>query len=217
MTILAACLRCAVAFGLVALLWGEACAQETATADEIKAAFLFHFASYVEWPGKRGPDQPVVLGIAGAHPIEQELRRIVRERGGAGRSLVVRRVAANPALPALDILFVGRDQAANLAALARAVEGRPVLVVSDAENALQHGSMINFITTDRVRFEVALDAAVKAGLRLSARLLAVALRVKQGNHPFFSGASIAALVPRPPSRASLNRLTTPSSASDSEG
>lgn len=217
MTIGPGCLRGTLAFVLLVLLSSLARSQETATADQIKAAFLFHFASYVEWPGRRDPDQPVIVGVAGADPIAQELHRIVRERGGAGRSLVVRRVAANPALPAVDILFVGRGAASKLAALAHAVEGLPVLVVSDVENALQHGSMINFITTDRVRFEVALDAAMQAGLRLSARLLAVALRVKQGSHPFFSGASIAALVPRPPSRASLNRLTTPSSASDSEG
>lgn len=219
--------RCLAA--LAGILVGCCAAQaQDVSADEVKAAFLFHFVSYVDWP-KPDAKRPVVVGVAGAHAVESELRRVVRARSAAGRPLLITHVDPDAAPQDLDLLFIGSEAASRMPALIGAVKGRPVLIVTEAAGALEQGSMINFVTTDRVRFEIALDSAIDAGLRLSARLLSVALRVKQGDADHglppmlagarqpFSGASIAALVPRPPSRASLNRFTTPSSASASEG
>ena len=78
----------------------------------------------------------------------------------------------------LHLLFVGQSEAGRLAEILGAAKGRPLLVVTETEDALTRGSMINFITVDdKVRFDVALPQAERGQLRISARLLGVARTV----------------------------------------
>lgn len=149
---------------------------------KVKAAFLYKFASYIEWPVQvfERPESPIVIGVAGADPLSDELAQVVSGRSIGGRPVEVRKLRRGAPLNGLHILFVGRADRGSSDVLASA-KGRPVLTVTESEDAFALGSMINFVIVDeRVRFDVALREAEMANLRVSARLLRVARRVLGG-------------------------------------
>jgi hypothetical protein len=147
---------------------------------QIKAAFLYKFGGFVEWPAVAfaRADSPFLIGVLGAESVAAELERLVAGRTVQGRALSVQRLKRADALTGVHLLFVGQSEAARLAEIVSAAKGRPLLIVTETENALTRGSMINFITVDdKVRFDVALPEAERGQLRISARLLAVARKV----------------------------------------
>ncbi|HSV55039.1 MAG TPA: YfiR family protein, partial [Burkholderiaceae bacterium] len=151
---------------------------------QVKAAFLYKFAGYVDWPpGALGaPDAPFAIGVLGAEPLAVELTQVVNGRKVQERPITVRRLKGGEALSDVAILFVGKTETARLKSLMSAQPPRPILVVTESEGALAQGGMINFLVVDRrVRFEISLDSAEKSGLRLSSRLLAVAQKVQTGS------------------------------------
>lgn len=153
-------------------------AQQDEGADEVhvKAAFLYKFTGYVDWPESAfdRPDAPFVIGVQGSPPLLGELSQLTTGRKVRERSILVRKVQAGESPAGLNVLFLGRSEAL------RSDASRPVLVVTEAEGGIPRGSMINFLIVDRhVRFEIALPSVEKAGLRMSSRLLAVAQRVVQ--------------------------------------
>jgi hypothetical protein len=163
-----------------------ACAADSADALEhrVKAAFLYKFAGYVDWPAASFADAgtPITIGVVGAESLASELSAVVAGRTINNRNLAVRRLRAGDSLAGVHILFVGSAESSRLGQLARNAQTHAVLTVTESEGALDQGSMINFIVADRrVRFEVALDSAEKSGIRLSSRLLAVAQQVRTGN------------------------------------
>jgi hypothetical protein len=173
---------CACVLGLGAF---PALAADAATALErsVKAAYLYKFLSYVEWPAPAAPapNTPFVIGVCGAEEILAELQKIAPERTVADRPLEVRRIKEGDPLSGLHVLFVGRSESAHLADMARTARQNSILTVSEIEGALRLGSVINLIIVDgHVRFEIALDAAEKSGLKLSSRLLALAPTVQTG-------------------------------------
>ena len=146
---------------------------------EVKAAFLFKFLSFIEWPSTafQRPDAPIIVGVLGADDVLAELRDIAPGRVVQGRPVGVFRVEAAENLAGLHVLVVGRRASGALAQ----VEPLPgLLVVSEVESGLERGAVINFVRSDaRVRFEVALDAAARRALKISSRLLAVAQNVRR--------------------------------------
>lgn len=150
----------------------------------IKAAFLFKFLSYVEWPPGvlHGPSTPIVVGVLGDDAIADELATIIAKRRVGQHPIEVRSVGEPQALDGVRVLFVGHDDKAALARLAPEAQRRSILVVTDFDGALAEGSVINLVIVDnRIRFEVSLEAAERSGLRLSSRMLAVALWVRPAN------------------------------------
>jgi hypothetical protein len=163
-----------------------AVAQVPATASErsVKAAFVYKFLAYVDWPADAfaSAEAPLVIGVAGADEFAADLADVVRGRVLGNHPLEVRRMRPGESLRGLNVLFVGAPERGRLATLARAAAARGILTVSESDDGLDQGSVINFIVVDgRVRFEVALDAAERAGIRLSSRLLAVAHFVRMGS------------------------------------
>lgn len=162
-----------------------AVAQERAPLERaVKAAYVYKFLAYVDWPASAfdAPDAPLVIGVLGADAIAEELRQAVAGRAVGDRAVQVRRLREGESAGDLHVLFVGRNETARLAALAKSLQGHPTLIVSESAGALGAGSMINLVvaTDGRVRFEVALDAAERSGLRLSSRMLALAQNVRPG-------------------------------------
>ncbi len=158
-------------------------ADEAPAAAErnIKAAFLYKFAGYVEWPDTGLPaDEPLTIGVIGADELAGELSRITTGRMIAERPIRVRRLDGDDSLAGLQVLFVGTPSSEiTRDHLARA-RGLPILVVTDAAGALADGSIINFtLEHDRVRFEISLPAAERSRLKLNSRLLAVAQRIQR--------------------------------------
>jgi hypothetical protein len=168
----------AAAFGTcsVLLLSSASLAQDEATLERrVKAAFIYKFASYVEWPENTfaSPTSPIVIGVLGDDAMLAELAQVVAGRAIDSHPITVRRIRPAEPVTGLHVLFIGHGERAR--ATERAPAGAPLLVITEHEHALDHGSAINFlIVAGRVRFEVAVDNAERRGLKLSSRLLTVA-------------------------------------------
>ncbi len=149
----------------------------------VKAAFLYKFAAYVDWPAASfaSPDTPFVIGVLDAPDMVQALDRITAGRRVGSHPVEVRSLGADDSVAGVNMLFVGRDAADALPAVVRAAQRQGALVVSEVDGGLEAGSAINFVLSDdHVGFEVSTPAAARSGHRISARLLAVARRVVQG-------------------------------------
>ena len=149
----------------------------------VKAAFLYKFAGYVEWPQGSGAqaDSTVIFGVMGDDDVADELARLVQGRAPEARPVKIVRCHASEPLPKVHVLFIGHGESDRLGTLIRAAREQPVLIVTDSDGALALGSMINFVSSHgHVRFEVGLGAAQSRGLTLSSRLIAVAQYVSRG-------------------------------------
>jgi hypothetical protein len=173
--------RRALSLAALACAAGLAFAQADTDAQvRIKAAFLYKFGGFVEWPEAAfaGPQAPLVIGTLGADALADELERVTAGRRVQERAVAVRRLRQGEKPEGVNVLFIGESQNPRLAEIAAAVRGQPVLVVSESASATTRGSMINFVVEgNRVRFDVALAPAVAGHLKISARLLGVARRV----------------------------------------
>jgi hypothetical protein len=149
----------------------------------VKAAFLYKFLGYAEFPASSfaGPVAPITIGVTGADDIAAELARIVAGRTVGNRPIAVRTLREGEVEGggALQLLFIGGRDCPRAARLAQAAGA--LLVVTDCDSAQPAGSVINFrIVDDRVRFDVSLDAAERNNVKLSSRLLTVANHVQKG-------------------------------------
>jgi len=175
-----ACLILAVLFGS-----RSAQAQERADAVEgkVKAAYLFKFGGYVDWPDGTfaSADSPLTIGVIGADAMADELAQLAVGRTINGRPVAVRKLRRDEPVAGLHVLFIGRAGNSRLADILAAAKGQPLLTVTESEDALAYGSMINFVIVDgKLRFEVAPKTAGLGKLNISARLLAAAHKVAPG-------------------------------------
>lgn len=166
-------------WGLV--LPGDAVAGPPPTPSEleysVKANYLVRFAAFVDWPSRAfaTPQSPVVICVAGRDPFRGALDRAVRTQTAHGRALTVRRPGTREAAAGCHILYIGQGGADLVP------EGqRSILLVSDASVMADRGMIHFVISDDRVRFHIDLQAASRAGLSISSRLLNLALSVRGG-------------------------------------
>ena len=150
------------------------------SADLVKAAFLYNFAGFVEWPEHAHAKDSLVIGVIGAEDVEAALRSTSGPRMLQNRNVTVRRIRNASEAADVHILFIGADENYRLRSILSAVERRPILTVTESTDGMEFGSIINFVTTNRVQFEISLKAAAVAGLQLNARLLSVAIHIRKG-------------------------------------
>lgn len=179
-------LACAAALGVLATALPPAQAQSavanTALERRVKAAFLYKFLGYAEFPPGAFFDgtSPVIIGVTGSEDLAAELARVVAGRTINNRPVIVRALRDTEVHVPLHLLFIGGTDQARVGRLVRQATSS-MLVVTECENGLQQGSVINFrIIEERVRFDVSLEAAERNGIKLSSRLLTVANRVQKG-------------------------------------
>lgn len=160
----------------------ESVPPTTASERSVKAAYIYRFLPYVEWPARAlPPGTPLVIGVVAADDVAAELEQVVRTRAGDERPIAVRRLAAGDTWTGVHALYAGQDVAVKVLQVAKALQDRSVLTISDADDAVDRGFVIGFLQVDsRLRFEVNAVAAERSGLKLSSRLLAVAVRVRSG-------------------------------------
>jgi hypothetical protein len=140
---------------------------------EIKAAFLYNFTKFVAWPAQTfaTADAPIVMGVLGDSPCVQALERLVKDRKVNGRTIVVRRIASAEQAKGTHLLFVGSAQEAQFAGLEPALHSLPVLTVGESPGFATLGGAIDFVPQgDKIRFEINIDVAEHAGLKISAQL-----------------------------------------------
>ena len=159
-------------------------AADKALEYPIKAAFLYKFCLYVDWPAAAfsNADSPIILGIAAPDVMVDELSATVRERSINNRKLEVHRIDQTSNLSGVHLLFVARSETSLLHEVAIKAQNAPLLLVTEENDGLDAGAGINFILKDnKIRFDVALDTTNRQGLHLSAQLLKVAHDVR-GEH-----------------------------------
>jgi hypothetical protein len=175
--------RVAWAVCVVVLFLSSAQAQsQTAGEYQIKAAFLYNFAKFVEWPASDFADAsgPLRICVFGQNPFGQQLREITSEKVVNGHKLQIMPLADLQLARTCHILFIASSEKAQLKRILEDLKGSSALTVGDSEGFVEQGGMINFVLeNERVRFEVNHKAAEQAGLKISSKLLNVARSVTE--------------------------------------
>jgi hypothetical protein len=174
--------RLGFGLGLVALAAVSAKAQ-AGSADEygVRAAYLYNFAKFVEWPGQAGdPGTPLVIAVFGKDAFGAALKQTVQGETVNGRAISVRPVSRIEDLRPCHILYFGSSNKNRLAEVLRATEGAGILTVGETDEFIRLGGVIAFVAEgNKIRFEINLGAARRNRLTISARLLRVAKGVRE--------------------------------------
>jgi hypothetical protein len=160
-------------------------AQVAASEYDVKAAFLFNFTKFVEWPGSAFSDDrgTLQLCVFGGNPFGKSLESVIDEEVG-GHRLGVRRVEDPGKLAGCHVVFIDPSENDRTPQVLSSLRGEPVLTVGDNRGFLDRGGIINFVLEGtKVRFEINQEAAERAGLKISSKLLRLALRVTPGTKP----------------------------------
>jgi len=159
---------------------GLACAQDPQPSEyQLKAAFLYNFAKFVEWPAAALPQNgsPFVIGILGENPFNDDLKKTV-----AGKKILDHPITVVP-LPNITaatnchILFISSSEKNRLPEIFQTLGQASVLTVGEMERFTQAGGIVNFVREgNKIRFEISDDAAKRAGLKISSKLLSLSVR-----------------------------------------
>lgn len=166
---------------LAALAGSGSLHAEISREYQLKAAFLFNFTKFVEWPARRFADErsPILIGVVGENPIGAALADLVTGRLVNGRPIAVAYPKNTGEMQRVHLLFVARGEEDRLTEL-QSSGTTVVLTVGESDRFAELGGMINFVVADeKVRFEVNLATAEKHGIKISAQLVKLAARVRR--------------------------------------
>ena len=152
------------------------------TEYQVKAAFIYKFASYVQWPMIPGlvSTRPFVIGIFGKDPFGPSFDQIVRGQTVQGRAVVIKRLPGIEDAGSCDILFISDSEKSNLRRILTVLRDAPVLTVGDMDHFGERGGMINLTTEDnRIRFDINVRAIERARLKAASQLLRLARIVQE--------------------------------------
>lgn len=147
---------------------------------EAKAAFLFNFVKFVEWPSQAFADDssPLIIGVVGDDRSSDVIEQMINGKTANGRRLVVKRFSNSKALTYCHMVFV-RSSERDRIRQTLAAAGSGVLTVGETENFARWGGIINFTIVDgKLRLEINQTSAERAGLKISAKLLSLARVIK---------------------------------------
>lgn len=159
---------------------------QSATEYQVKAAFLFNFAKFVEWPADAFPgvDAPLQICLLGQDPFGNEFEEVIGDKSVNGHRIEVIHPSGVPQARGCQIIFVSSSEKRKALEILRGLRGASVLTVGDTAGFAGMGGIINFVLDDgRVRFEINMKAAERAHLKVSARLLTVAKLIVTDDAP----------------------------------
>lgn len=151
--------------------------NKPATEYQVKAAFLYNFAKFVDWPANafQNDQAPVVLCLYGKDPFGTELDDTIRGKTFGGRGFVVRRLRTSKGLTGCHIAFVGDSQGDQLRDVLSILDSSSVLSVGEDPHFADQGGDIQFVMEDgKIRFLINVDSVNRAGFKMSSKLLALA-------------------------------------------
>jgi hypothetical protein len=177
-------LRPLLAVGLVLSLGCAAASAQSAPEPTLKAAFLYNFAKFAEWPADAAPADPLMICVLGDPAIADALDETVKGRTIDGRKVAVSRVKPD-GLRACHVLYLAGLDAKAANQIVDELKNAPVLTVSDREQFAQSGGIAGlFVEQGRMRFAINVEAAQRCRVRISSRLLSLAKIVKDDRaHP----------------------------------
>lgn len=156
---------------------GAGAGPESAREYQVKAAFLYNFGQFVDWPAQAFTDHnaPFIIAVLDPDPFDGALDHAVAGKSIAGHPLAVKHVPAGADLPACHVLFIPADQDDRAKDTVARVAQSPVLTVGETDAFEQAGGAIRFYIEDgKVRFAIDPDATQRAGLKVSSKLLSLA-------------------------------------------
>lgn len=172
-----------LAVGIASAFLGPSClpAQRSNPGEyEVKAAYIYNFGKFVAWPAKVTPADDFPICVLGEDPFGATFDATIAGETVNGKKVVVNRITRPQDAVSCRILFISASEESQLKEILAALDKTSVLTVSDISQFTRRGGMIQFVTdTNRVRFEVNVTAAERAGLTLSSQLLKVAINVRK--------------------------------------
>ena len=156
--------------------------QAKPTEYQVKAAYLYNFGKFVQWPAGFGPAQndSFIICVLGEDPFGPALNATFRDETIAGKSVVARRIPKPEDAVDCRILFISSSEDKQLKQILALLDRNSILTVSDLPQFSQRGGMVQFVLEgSKVRFEVNLTPVKHAGLTLSSELLKLALSVNR--------------------------------------
>jgi hypothetical protein len=171
----------------VTLVVGLMLAVESASAQvsqhseyQLKAAYIYNFAQFIDWPPAAfaNDSSPLVIAILGANPFGGELEQTIQGKNLNRHPLTVKEVRSpSEATNNCHILFISLSEKKRLPEIFSILRGTSVLTVGETEWFTETGGMINFVLVGtKIRFQINAEAAKRAGLKISSKLLNLASR-----------------------------------------
>ncbi len=151
---------------------------------EVKAAYLFNFGRFVEWPPEAVPSNTTEFPICilGRDPFGKALDSTISGEKIEGREVVARRISAPAEATVCRVLFISASEDKQVKVILSTLGNLSILTVSDIPEFLDDGGMVQFVLTDQlIRFKIKIAASRQAGLNLSSQLLKVAAEVNGGS------------------------------------
>lgn len=165
---------------LVFAVGSTAQAQGISKEYQLKAAFLFNFTKFVEWPADRFQTEtsPIIIAVLGQNPFDAELHKLVAGRSVHGRFIQLRHITTADEISDVHVVFIPTGEEARLGAGMLREAG--VLTVGESALFAERGGIIRFILIDeKVRFEINQASGERAGLKLSGQLLKLATALRR--------------------------------------
>ena len=162
---------------------GPASGSAAAKEYQVKAAFVYNFTKFIEWPPRSfsGANDPIVIGVLGGGVFGTEIEQVVMNRTVNGRGIVVKSVVSAAQAQSVDVLFVSEAQDYSFGEITPAIERSPILTIGESRAFADRGGIINFVLeNDKVRFEINMEAAERTGLKVSAQLQKLAKAIIKG-------------------------------------
>jgi hypothetical protein len=171
--------RFAFLLGLVLCLKFRGLAQDAPPTEyQIKAAYLFNFAKFVQWPepSSANPSSPMIFGVLGDNVFQDDLEKTIHGKAINQHPLEFREFHSVAEATNCQILFISPSEVKRLPEILQNLRGTGVLTVSEMDHFVEAGGMINFVIEEKkVRFQINNEAAKKAGLQISSKLLSLAV------------------------------------------
>jgi hypothetical protein len=158
-------------------------AQSSPTEYQVKAAYLYNFGKFVEWPARvTASDSSFNICVLGQSPFDSTFGTTIAGESIKGKNVLLKRIPRAQDAIGCHILFISSSEETRLKEILVALDKASVLTVSDMPQFTRRGGMIQFVMeANRVRFEVNLTSAERTGLTLSSQLLKVAISVRRSS------------------------------------
>jgi len=170
-------------FGYLGLLHilGNCSLTQGPSEYKVKAAFLYSFTKFVEWPptSPESSNGPVTVCVFGENPFGGALQEILAGKTFNGRPFTLKEVKSTQEVRACLILFISSSERKRLKTVLESLQGAAVLTIGDTQGFAEDGCIIDFVLEDnKMRFEINTIAADRARLKISSKLLSLARIVK---------------------------------------
>ena len=153
-----------------------------ATENQVKAAFVYNFLKFVEWPSGCFGDAgaPIIIGVHGTGPMAETIAEAVHGRKVGSRPVMVRAVDTAEQADGAHVLFITAAEDAQLRGIEGALATGHLLTIGETDEFEKHGGIIRFVfEANKLRFGINMDAADRAGLQVNAQLQKLAIRVRR--------------------------------------